>query len=1100
MSNPDLPGSYWQDQEASDRPGRRARSADADRADRWADPRDWRGNGGSRGSRHAQSENGFGAREGRAAGNGHAAGNGRASVNGGRGEPQTWTGIVAGRSRGSHAQRAPRDAAGNDWTGRLSQTADDLRNRLGLRGSGSRRGNQAWSQAAGGRGSNGYGGDSGTGLRQRDDYWPGGERTSRLSDARTALRSRYSAGGGRGGGSGRGGGRGGWWDGPPPGGTGARVKEWLRSGSWWRHWSVRKVLGLFGACVAGLILLVVGAFFYEYMRTPVPTVADLTANWQSSIVDYANGQQMGHFDPNVNGVTVDRMQLNASQVPTVMGQAMAAAEDRHFYTEGGVSLTGLMRAAYQDVFGHGNLQGGSTITMQYAKNYFQGVNTGQNLSTKLKEIIIAMKLGHSRSKSWVMTNYLNLVPFGPPQDTGLGAAAENYFNINLTAPGATLTPAQAAMLAALPNSPGFFNPDPSAGAGYTALVARYKSVLLNMERDGNITAAQEKDAAANFPKLTPPQSGNGWTGYTGYLMSMVEQQLEAPTSVGGYGLTKHEIETGGYRISTTFRPDMEAALYKAVGQQFSAMKAAGEPLQLYDRVGAVLEDPKTGAIWAVYGGPGYGAPSCNLTNCYLNMAEAPEQVGSSFKPYVLAAAVNAGMNVFTSKLAGFSPLYIPVKNSPLNYGQLELMPSLTTPPQGVPGNATNTSTYWSGNTAYFTFNEPSENSNQPLAVNVATAISSDPAYEDLAHRDGIDNVISMAKAFGVGQSAFVLPCSVPGSGSGNQAQTIADCNDLTGAVNGLIPNLGTSYSGKRPSSAAPGSVAIALGQNPLTPLEQATTFATLADDGLYHTPHVIATLQQGSTALPDHIVARQVLSRAAAADTDYALSFDNNMAGATGEANVTFRRGGIIGKTGTLGSGNNASQAWFIGGLPNQAAMSVALFTNNPGTQNLNNMAAVGGVQGEFGGAWPATIWNAFMWKVYGNSPADPVGIFQQEQSQVGFATWLQAQGKQDCTAQQWLQQLQGGQGQTQQCTCPRGATFCNNQSGTGRHRRGNPNPNPTPTCFFQCTTTPTPSPSASAAAFVYGSSPGSGSLPPLGWSVLLAAGEAALTRPTAVT
>jgi len=238
------------------------------------------------------------------------------------------------------------------------------------------------------------------------------------------------------------------------------------------------VLGLFGACVAGVILLVVGAFFYMYERTPVPTVADLTANWQSSIVYYGNvpgvkgpPQQMGHFDPNVNGVSVDRLQLTPAQVPTVMGQAMAAAEDRHFYTEGGVSLTGLMRAAYQDLFGHGNLQGGSTITMQYAKNYFQGVNTGQNLGTKLKEIVIAMKLGHSKSKSWVMTNYLNLVPFGPPQDTGLGAAAENYFSVNLSN-GENLSIGQAAMLASLPNSPGFFNPDPHAGAGYTALVAR----------------------------------------------------------------------------------------------------------------------------------------------------------------------------------------------------------------------------------------------------------------------------------------------------------------------------------------------------------------------------------------------------------------------------------------------------------------------------------------------------------------------------------------------------------------------------------------------------------------------------------------------------
>jgi membrane peptidoglycan carboxypeptidase len=1108
VSNPDLPGSYWQDQDEAYGSGRRARSAGAGRADRWADPRDGGSNGGSRGSWQAQYGNGNGAPGGRPAGNGHsrpagnghAAGNGRAAGNGGRGEAQTWTGIIAGRSRGSHAQRPAENAGGNDWTGRLSQTADDLRNRLGLRGSGSRRGNPAWSEAAGDRGQNGYTGGSRTALRQPDTNWPAGDRTGRLSDARTALRTRYGGAGGMGGGSGRGGGRGGRWDGRrPPGGPGGR------------HWTVEKVLGVLGACIAGVILLMVGAFFYMYERTSVPTVADLTANWQSSIVYYQNangtpGQQMGHFDSNENGISVDRMQLNAGQIPPVMGQAMAAAEDRHFYTEGGVSLTGLMRAAYQDVFGHGNLQGGSTITMQYAKNYFQGVNTGQNLSTKLKEIIIAMKLGHSRSKTWVMTNYLNLVPFGPPQDTGLGAAAENYFNVNLSN-GQTLNLEQAAMLASLPNSPGFFNPNPSAGAGYTALVARYKSVLLNMYRDGSITQQQEKYAAAHFPVLNVPTSGNGWTGATGYLMSMVEQQLEAPTSVGGYGLTKHQVETGGYRIYTTFRPDMEAALYQAVNKEIDAMRAAGAPFQSYDRIGSVLEDPNTGAIWAVYGGPGYGTPNCNVTNCQFNYAEAAEPVGSSFKPYVLSEAVNEGMNVFTSQLDAFSPIYIPVRNSPLNYSTLETTPSSMDPPQGAPNNPANASTYYdsSSNIAYFTFNEPSENSGQPLPVNVAAAISSDPAFEDLAHRDGIQNVINMAQAFGVGENAFVLPCSVAGSDSGNQAQIIQDCNDLTGPVNGLQANFGTSEGGATPSKKdTGGSVTIALGQNTLTPVEQASTFATLADDGLYHTPHVIANLVQNSgDAVPPHIIAKQVLSTAAAADVDYALSFDNNMSGATGEANVWFRRGGVIGKTGTLGSGENSSQAWFIGSTPKQAALSVALFTNDPANQFLNNMASVGGMPGSQGGGWPATIWNSFMTQVYGNTPAYPGGIFQQQQSQNGFATWQQAQaGQQNCTQQQWLQGL--AQGQTPQCTCPKHAKWCSTQPGPGgQGGNGNPNPNPTPspsqTCQLPAPLCPTPT-TGTTAAFFYGSSPVSGSLPPLGWSVLLAAEEAAITRPTAVT
>ena len=1100
MSNPDLPGSYWQGQdEGSYRSGRRARSADAERGDRWADPRDWRGNGGGRGSRSAQSGNGYSARDRRVPGNGP------------RGEGQTWTGIIAGRARGSHAQRPAQDAGSHDWTGRLSQTADELRNRLGLRGSAGKRGGQSWSAAAGDRGSYDYGAGPGsrTAQRQGDGYWQGGDRTGRFSQARTALRTRQGGGSGWGGGGGRGG-----WNGRYPGGPGDRFKAWLRSGSWWRHWTVKKVVGLFGACVAGVILLIVAAFFYEYANTSVPTAADLTANWQSSIVYYANGQQIGHFDPNVNGISVDRMQLNQGQIPAVMGQAMAAAEDRHFYTEGGVSLTGLMRAAYQDTFGHGNLQGGSTITMQYAKNYFQGVNTGQNLGTKLKEIIIAMKLGHSRSKAWVMTNYLNLVPFGPPQDTGLGAAAENYFSVNLTNNKSTLTLEQAAMLASLPNSPGFFNPDPKAGAGYTALVARYKSVLLNMQRDGAITASQEQYAAAHFPQLNVPASGNGWTGYTGYLMDMVQQQLLAPTSVGGYGLTKHQIETGGYKIQTTFRPDLQVALTRTINQEINAMRAAGGAFRPYERIGSVLEDPKTGGIWAVYGGPGYGTANCTRTDCFLNMAEAAEPVGSSFKPYVLSEAVNEGMDVFTSQLNGFSPLYIPLLNAndPRNYSQLELMPSLTSPPPGVPKNAQNTHSYLSsGNIWYFTFNEQAENLGKPLAVNAAAAISSDPAFEDLAHRDGIQNVINMAKAFGVGQNAFVEPCLVPGSAAGNRAQTIADCNDLTGRDNGLQPTFGTSEGGAKPASKdTGGSPAIALGENPLTPVEQATTFATLADDGLYHTPHVIASVQRNGSPnpLPSHIQTRQVLSKSAAADVDYALSFDNNFGGqGTADGSVPFRRGGVIGKTGTLGNGDNSSEAWFIGATPMQAAMSVALFTNLQ-TENLSNMAFMGGLPGTQGGAWPATIWNAFMMKVYGNTPPWPGGIFQAEQTSQGFAKWNLAQGKQRCTIQQMLQgQFQGD---SPQCTCPRRAVLCNTQNGTnpgpghGNNPNQSPSPNPQPStgCLPFGGPCPTSSPSpAKTAALVYGiSPPNAGSDPTLTGLATFLAREAAVRRTTAVT
>ena len=1001
--------------------------------------------------------------------------------------------MLAGRSR----RAADADDRG-DWTGRLSRTADDLKNRLGIRGSaagrradtgnGRRGGLGALSdrtarwRAAGGTfaadrasrragdyvdqtGDNLMGGR--TALRDRPgEFWadddPAGRGPrSRIADRPGVGRHGAGGGGGHGGGGHGGGGRGGGWGpGRDPRSGGERFKDWLLYGSWWRHWTLKKALGVAGGGIAAVILLAIAGFFYLYAKTPIPKAADF-ANYQSSTVYYSNGKPMGTFSQTTaNGTVIDRVLLTPSQIPPWMTKAMVAAEDRHFYTEGGVSVTGLMRAAYQDIFGSGNLQGGSTITMQYAKNYYAGVNTGQNLSTKLKEIFIAMKLGRTMPKSWVMTNYLNAVPFGPTID-GLGAAARNYFSIDLTKPRTTLSISQAAMLAALPNAPSAFSPDPTAGQAYTDLKARWHYVLGNMVKDHAIT--QQMANQQTFPKYKPPPQGNGESGPTAYLMNMVEQQLEAPKANGGYGLTQQAIDTGGYRITTTFSPARMKALARSVSKQKAQMRQDAlqqglKPFQSYDRIGAVLENVKTGGIVAIYGGPGWptsfgprATKRCKLADCYLNAAEDAVQVGSSFKPYVLATAVKQGMSVFRSKLNGYYPIWIP-QSGP----NAQMTLSRTSPPQGVPASAvggytSNPTTYW--------YRFPGTGQNRVLPVNVAAAISSDPAFEDLLHRTGIDPVINMAKAFGVGQTAFVNPCPSAPQGA-TVGQTIAACNDMTG------PNFksgGSWYKGNgmqvnfSPESKnqghvnTPGSLQMAVGQNPLTPVEQASTFATLADHGVYNMPHVIAKLQVNvngnvSTVTSPIPPPRPVLTPTQAANIDYALSFDNVMSGGTAVGSVSFRRGGVIGKTGTLGNGTNASEAWFVGSTPMQYSMSVALFTNLQ-TQNLDNLPATGGQSGgSFGGAWPATIWNDFMTTEFLNTPAVP--LFQT--SDVNFVPWIQVHPKKprnNCNP------FQNGNG---------------NGNGNGKKGAQNcvPNPNPSASCLQQVFGQPcpgnTPSPTSS--------------------------------------
>jgi membrane peptidoglycan carboxypeptidase len=1020
--------------------------------------------------------------------------------------------MLAGRSR----RAADADDRG-DWTGRLSRTADDLKNRLGLRGSAAGRGAGALSdrtarwRAAGGaalaaRGVRRAGGRHGdyvdqtgdnlmggrTALRDHpDDFWaddPAGRGPRAGIAQRPGVRRHGAGGGGYGGGRGGGGRGGGWGPGRDPRSGGERFKDWLLYGSWWRHWTLKKALAVVAGGIAAVILLAIAGFFYLYGRTPIPRPTDF-AQAQSSTVYYANGRPMGTFNPTTsNGTVIQRVLLTPSQIPKYMTEAMTAAEDRHFYQEGGVSVTGLMRAAFQDIFGSGNLQGGSTITMQYAKNYYAGVNTGQNLTTKLKEIFIAMKLGRTLSKPTVMTDYLNTVPFGPTID-GLGAAAQNYLSIDLTKPGNTLTISQAAMLASLPNAPGAFSPDPTAGEAYTGLKARWKSVLANMVKDNAITQAQAN--RQTFPKYNPPSAGNGETGPTAYLMNMVEQQLEAPAKYGGYGLSQTAIDTGGYRITTTFSPARMKALARSVswakGQMQQDAQAQGlKPFQNYDRIGAALENVKTGAIVAIYGGPGWptsfgkrATKRCQQADCYLNAAEDAEQVGSSFKPYVLATAVKEGMSVFRSKLDGFAPIWIP--QSPFDANTTEMTPSRTSPPPGV--NPSDTVVY-SNNMYWYKFAESGENTGV-LPVNVAAAISSDPAFEDLAHRDGISAVINMAKAFGVGQTAFVNPC--PSYGGSLVPQTIAACNDMTGygfknsfgwhPGHGLYNNFSPNSTDKGAKSASTlGSLQMALGQNPLTPIEQASTFATLANDGVYNMPHVIGKLLNSkgnaiSSPLPPPT---PVLNPVQAANVDWALSYDNNYSGplggpGTAQYSVSFGRGHVIAKTGTLGNGQNASEAWFIGATPKQYSMSVALFTNLQ-SQNLDNLPATGGQRtGSYGGAWPATIWNNFMTTEFSTTPLLP--LFPT--SDLNFMPWIQAHPKK---AQNHCNPFQFGNGNGNgngggggNCTCKKGPQNCGpnpNPSCPGQAFGlpcGGNTTGPSPTCqpFGQCNS-PTPTPPVS--------------------------------------
>ncbi|MBV9383758.1 MAG: penicillin-binding protein [Streptosporangiaceae bacterium] len=669
-------------------------------------------------------------------------------------------------------------------------------------------------------------------------------------------------------------------------------------GSWWRHWSLKKVAGVLAATMGSFFLLLAGVVYYTYTRTPVPT-EELAANqYQQSVVYASDGKTViGKF----GGYNRHLVPLN--QIPQIMQDAVLAAEDRSFWTEGGVSPTGVVRAAYADIFGGGNsLQGGSTITQQFVRQYYTGIGTQQTMSRKIKEIFVSMKIAKEKSKQWILQQYLNTIYLGDGA-YGVDAAAQTYFGIPVQQVGV----AQAAVIAAIIQSPTFF-PQPQYR---TNLEVRWHYVLSGLVKMGDLTAAQA--ATMKFPKFsdTPAQTV-GSAPWDPYILNQVKNEL-----LDVYHVPESKIDNGGLKIVTTISNSMSAALYHAVNYNKMLMRQDGGALPWYALIGAELQNPQTGAIVAEYPGQGQNMSpkQCAKYDCDNNTAAySREQVGSSFKPWVLMQAVKEGMNVKTSILNGFSPLWIPLDSQPAMLAAR----SQATAQQG-----------W--------FRETNDNhvSLGPLTVANAEAQSSNTAFTDLIHRVGTQNVVNLAAQMGVDTASSGLQTDI-------------------------------------------GHVGMALGQDSLTVNEQDTMLSAIANGGMYHQAHVVKEISGfpsgGMTAAK--FSSAQALTPAQDSQVQYAMSFDTVNNG-TGTAAAMSDGRPIIAKTGTTDNFHSAffigaiPQYSLTVGIFTQEQGDKVLVPGHGYKPNTETLNGLGGntVGGGFGGYWPARIWHTFAEEEFARLP-----------------------------------------------------------------------------------------------------------------------------------
>ena len=263
--------------------------------------------------------------------------------------------------------------------------------------------------------------------------------------------------------------------------------------------------------VGGIVVLGAVAVAIAYEKTPVPTAALAATGFSQSVVYSKDGSLIGRFG------TTNRKMLQYNEIPADMINAVVAAEDRNFFNEGGISPTGIARAAYEDLTGNdGSLQGGSTITQEFVRQYYSGIGTQQTFSRKIKEIFVAMKVAKEKSKQWILTNYLNTIYLGQGA-YGIEAAAETYYG----KPSAKLTVAQDAVIAAIIQQPSTY-PLPQYR---TQLEARWHYVLNGMVQMGTLT--EQKAAAMKFPAPGNhvPQT-LGRDVWDPYVLNMVQTELE----------------------------------------------------------------------------------------------------------------------------------------------------------------------------------------------------------------------------------------------------------------------------------------------------------------------------------------------------------------------------------------------------------------------------------------------------------------------------------------------------------------------------------------------------------------------------------------------
>ena len=343
-----------------------------------------------------------------------------------------------------------------------------------------------------------------------------------------------------------------------------------------------------------------------------------------------------------------RVPVSIDKIPKHVQQAFIAIEDNRFYEHSGIDYRGTARALVSTLSGR-EVQGGSTITQQLAKNAF--LTQERSIIRKIKEAFIAKELEHKYTKDEILTMYLNQIYFGQGA-YGIESASLYYFGKHVQ----NLDIAEAATLAAIPKSPNYYNPFENPKESKN----RQELVIDQMVKYGFISADSASKAKAK--KMVYSTSHKQQNNPRGYFFDMISQKVIA--EVGADALYK-----GGLKIYTTLDMDMQLAAEKAMRHLPNYYTDGKKLTQPQMALAAV--DPKTGYVKAMIGGRGQDK--------FNRATLAVRQPGSAFKPFVYLTAMQNGFtpaSIIEDKEEEFAKGWKPQNSDMQWHGKVSLRTAL----------------------------------------------------------------------------------------------------------------------------------------------------------------------------------------------------------------------------------------------------------------------------------------------------------------------------------------------------------------------------------------------------------------------------------------